>query len=160
MIAAIGLVIPTLSSYVSLQAFLCCVPFQLSMGLLAQGHTLIWTAVPRNIVEYVKQHGVMQFINIYEAVKDREHDCLTWGDEVEYMIVHFEEQQHTALLALEANDLLDTLSHSEQSKPATHFLPEYAAYMVEGDCTTFHHILTLQPPLVNHITEIIHHLVL
>ena len=32
--------------------------------------------------EHIKTHGIIQFINWYNKVKDIEHDTLKWGDEV------------------------------------------------------------------------------
>ena len=51
------------------------------MGLLKNGEPMAWfDALP--LVPYVKQHGIQQFIIIYNKVKDRENDVLKWGEEV------------------------------------------------------------------------------
>jgi len=33
-------------------------------------------------IEFVKKHGLLQFLNIYHSQKDRTKDKLKWGDEV------------------------------------------------------------------------------
>jgi len=58
-----------------------CVTFFRKMGLLAEGHTLTWEN-SKEVLEYVSLHGVQQFLAIYHEVKNRERDCLFWGDEV------------------------------------------------------------------------------
>jgi glutamate--cysteine ligase catalytic subunit len=52
------------------------------MGLLSvQGHPLSW---PESLpyIPYVKEHGIQQFLHIYNAYKDRSNDLFFWGDEV------------------------------------------------------------------------------
>ena len=55
------------------------------MGLLSQGRPLSW-AETKVHAEHVRQHGVKQFINIYHRLKDRQDNCLKWGDEVSLLI--------------------------------------------------------------------------
>jgi glutamate--cysteine ligase catalytic subunit len=51
------------------------------MGLLKKGQPLTWfEALP--YVPYVREHGIKQFLIIYNKVKDRSNDALKWGDEV------------------------------------------------------------------------------
>eukprot|EP00698_Gefionella_okellyi_P009902 TRINITY_DN2542_c0_g1_i1.p1 TRINITY_DN2542_c0_g1~~TRINITY_DN2542_c0_g1_i1.p1 ORF type:complete len:652 (+),score=121.82 TRINITY_DN2542_c0_g1_i1:41-1996(+) len=123
------------------------------MGLLAAGHTIAWKDLPPEIRKYVKRHGVQQFLAIYNAVKSRENDCLLWGDEVEYMLVHFDSAAKSVVLSLKADGILETLNRMEEGRshdslPFTTFLPEYAGYMVEatpgqpyhGDNTSFGYV--------------------
>lgn len=51
------------------------------MGLLSQGSPLSWEETKRH-ADHVRRHGILQFLNIYHAVKDRHKDVLKWGDEV------------------------------------------------------------------------------
>jgi glutamate--cysteine ligase catalytic subunit len=51
------------------------------MGLLTQGRPLTWDET-KKYAQYIREHGVEQFIHIYKKLKDRRNDCLKWGDEV------------------------------------------------------------------------------
>jgi len=51
------------------------------MGLLSEGSPLSWEET-KKLADHVRKHGVIQFINQYERLKDRPKDCLLWGDEV------------------------------------------------------------------------------
>lgn len=51
------------------------------MGLLSQGSPLSWEETKRH-ADHVRRHGILQFLHIYHAVKDRQKDVLKWGDEV------------------------------------------------------------------------------
>ncbi|KAI4896330.1 hypothetical protein NFI96_015778 [Prochilodus magdalenae] len=50
------------------------------MGLLSQGSPLNW-AETKKYADHVRKHGILQFLNIYNKVKDRQKDVLKWGDE-------------------------------------------------------------------------------
>jgi glutamate--cysteine ligase catalytic subunit len=51
------------------------------MGLLFMGKPLAWEdSMP--YLEYIREHGVTQFLNLWDRFKDREGDTLLWGDEV------------------------------------------------------------------------------
>lgn len=52
-----------------------------AMGLLSQGSPLSWEETKRH-ADHVRRHGILQFLHIYHAVKDRHKDVLKWGDEV------------------------------------------------------------------------------
>lgn len=51
------------------------------MGLLTEGSPLSWEETKR-LSESVKKHGIIQFINLYRKLQDRQRDVLKWGDEV------------------------------------------------------------------------------
>ena len=51
------------------------------MGLLTKGEPLSWENTKKQ-AQFVRQHGIEQFIHVYNNVKDRRNDCLKWGDEV------------------------------------------------------------------------------
>ena len=53
----------------------------MAMGLLSQGSPLSWEETQRH-ADHVRLHGILQFLHIYHAVKDRHKDVLKWGDEV------------------------------------------------------------------------------
>lgn len=57
------------------------------MGLLSQGSPLNWTET-KKYADHVRKHGIVQFLNIYNKVKDRQKDVLKWGDEVSEVFIH------------------------------------------------------------------------
>lgn len=104
------------------------------MGLLSQGSPLSWADTQRH-ADHVRRHGILQFLHIYHAVKDRHKDVLKWGDEVEYMLVSFDHENRKAQLVLSGEDVLETLQEKgERTNPnhPTLWRPEYGSYMIEG----------------------------
>ncbi|XP_067609533.1 glutamate--cysteine ligase catalytic subunit isoform X2 [Pseudorca crassidens] len=104
------------------------------MGLLSQGSPLSWEETQRH-ADHVRLHGILQFLHIYHAVKDRHKDVLKWGDEVEYMLVSFDHENRKAQLVLSGEELLETLQEKgERTNPnhPTLWRPEYGSYMIEG----------------------------
>ncbi|XP_070312771.1 glutamate--cysteine ligase catalytic subunit isoform X3 [Odocoileus virginianus] len=104
------------------------------MGLLSQGSPLSWEETQRH-ADHVRRHGILQFLHIYHAVKDRQKDVLKWGDEVEYMLVSFDHEKKKAQLVLSGEELLETLQEKgERTNPnhPTLWRPEYGSYMIEG----------------------------
>uniref|UniRef100_A0A4X1UKQ4 Glutamate--cysteine ligase n=1 Tax=Sus scrofa TaxID=9823 RepID=A0A4X1UKQ4_PIG len=104
------------------------------MGLLSQGSPLSWEETQRH-ADHVRRHGILQFLHIYHAVKDRHKDVLKWGDEVEYMLVSFDHESKKVQLVLSGEELLETLQEKgERTNPnhPTLWRPEYGSYMIEG----------------------------
>lgn len=86
------------------------------MGLLSEGRPLTWDET-KALADHVRKHGVEQFINLYARLRDRQGDMLKWGDEVEYILVKFDEEKARAQVALTAIDLLQDLNKKEQEDP-------------------------------------------
>lgn len=51
------------------------------MGLLSLGTPLHWSEA-KGYADHVRKHGIEQFLHIYNYQKDRQTQCLLWGDEV------------------------------------------------------------------------------
>eukprot|EP01117_Protostelium_nocturnum_P007754 TRINITY_DN2776_c0_g1_i1.p1 TRINITY_DN2776_c0_g1~~TRINITY_DN2776_c0_g1_i1.p1 ORF type:complete len:710 (+),score=166.16 TRINITY_DN2776_c0_g1_i1:169-2130(+) len=123
------------------------------MGFLSEGNTFGWSEASVSPIEFVKAHGVIQFINFYEASKNRKEDPFKWGDEVEYIVVKVNSEEKKTVLNLRGNDILHVLGEEERIKLKekkerrestsngssnkkmtlkTLWRPEYAKYMVEG----------------------------
>ncbi|KAL3102950.1 hypothetical protein niasHT_025858 [Heterodera trifolii] len=88
------------------------------------GTPLSWPRIVEYL-QYIKAHGIDQFIALYHRVKGRERDHLRWGDEIEYTIIKFDDEHKKVRVSLRAKDLLDALNLSP-------WRPEFAAYMVKG----------------------------
>uniref|UniRef100_A0A2P2HZV7 Glutamate--cysteine ligase n=1 Tax=Hirondellea gigas TaxID=1518452 RepID=A0A2P2HZV7_9CRUS len=104
------------------------------MGLLTEGTPLSWPET-KKYADHVRKHGVSQFINHYQQFKDRNVDCLKWGDEIEYIIVKFDHANRRARVSLRGSSLLEKLREAEEKNPKevrSLWRPEYAEYMVEG----------------------------
>uniref|UniRef100_A0A0K8RH23 Glutamate--cysteine ligase n=1 Tax=Ixodes ricinus TaxID=34613 RepID=A0A0K8RH23_IXORI len=104
------------------------------MGLLSEGSPLSWPET-KKLSNHVREHAVTQFINLYRRLKNRENDCLKWGDEVEYMLVYFDHVKKTAQVRLRAHEILPVLQEKEHKDPErvkSLWRPEFGAYMVEG----------------------------
>lgn len=104
------------------------------MGLLTEGSPLSWEETKKH-AQHVREHGIIQFINVYKRLRDRQGDVLKWGDEVEYIIVKFFDNKKEAKVSLRGVDLLQILNEKEQADPEgvkSLWRPEYGAYMIEG----------------------------
>uniref|UniRef100_UPI00358F9772 glutamate--cysteine ligase catalytic subunit isoform X2 n=1 Tax=Myxine glutinosa TaxID=7769 RepID=UPI00358F9772 len=78
------------------------------MGLLVEGATLTWEQT-KELAEYVHFHGIQQFINIYNRLKERQRDVLKWGDEVEYMLLKFDHVEKKVHLLVRSESVLEDL---------------------------------------------------
>nr|AFP33287.1 gamma-glutamylcysteine synthetase [Dugesia japonica] len=101
------------------------------MGLLTVGTPLSWEET-KNSRKYIKENGIIQFINHYKKVKDRNNDQLFWGDEIEYTLVEFDHKQEKVYVLLKASEVLRNIEINVSNQANTVWHPEYAAYAIEG----------------------------
>ncbi|KAF0976579.1 hypothetical protein FDP41_004478 [Naegleria fowleri] len=109
------------------------------MGLLKAGTPLKWTDA-LSLIDYVKEHGIKQFIIIYNKVKDRTDKELKWGDEIEYLLLEKDTENKRIFLSLHAKQVLDVLMKEEDdynhqlipNAPLASWKPEYGRFMLEG----------------------------
>lgn len=104
------------------------------MGFLSLGSPLSWSETKQH-ADHVRKRGILQFIHIFNKLKDRENYCLKWGDEVEYTLIKFDHENKKVYNNLKAKEVLDVLQLEELKNPSTiktAWRPEYAGYMVEG----------------------------
>ena len=98
------------------------------MGLLTIATPMTWAdAQPHT--NQVRAAGVEQFISILQDPRPLPTELL-FGDEVEYMIVSFDEASSSVAPALRANEVLDELNQTPSDSSQLH--PEYANYMIEA----------------------------
>eukprot|EP01138_Halocafeteria_seosinensis_P015001 gb/GECG01015313.1/.p1 GENE.gb/GECG01015313.1/~~gb/GECG01015313.1/.p1 ORF type:complete len:141 (+),score=12.07 gb/GECG01015313.1/:1-423(+) len=71
------------------------------MGFLKAGKPLSWTD-SLEYTRYVREQGIKQFLDAYFKILTRKNDVLLWGDEIEYHIVHFDEEERRPRVALVA----------------------------------------------------------
>ncbi|XP_029451573.1 glutamate--cysteine ligase catalytic subunit [Rhinatrema bivittatum] len=104
------------------------------MGLLTKGSPLSWEET-KKYADHVRKHGILQFLNIYHKVKERQKDVLKWGDEVEYMLLSFDHINQKVRVVLKGEEILDVLQHKGEKTNPNHptlWRPEYGSYMIEG----------------------------
>lgn len=114
------------------------------MGLLVTGTPLPWAQAKLH-ADYIRDHGIDQLLLIYHRLKDRTGDQLLWGDEIEYMVISYDDAHKNATLSLRQTEILldlevdaekrrvDQLAlgiSGEECIPVFH--PEYGRYMLES----------------------------
>eukprot|EP00051_Salpingoeca_urceolata_P006555 m.86546 g.86546 ORF g.86546 m.86546 type:complete len:719 (-) comp14880_c0_seq3:128-2284(-) len=107
------------------------------MGLLTVATPLHWDD-SREHLEFVRRHGIEQFIAVYNRMKYISGDRLMYGDEIEYGLIKLDPAVSKARILLKGPEVADKLSECErqdgQSRDDTggHWHPEYGAWMLEG----------------------------
>ncbi|EGO00094.1 hypothetical protein SERLA73DRAFT_107071 [Serpula lacrymans var. lacrymans S7.3] len=109
------------------------------MGLLYLGTPLTWDEA-KKYADHVRFHGITQFLHTWDRVKDRYGDELLWGDEVEYIVISFDDEGKNAKLSLRQTEILAKLSKivnelsddTADSATIPTFHPEYGRYMLES----------------------------
>eukprot|EP01138_Halocafeteria_seosinensis_P015003 gb/GECG01015315.1/.p1 GENE.gb/GECG01015315.1/~~gb/GECG01015315.1/.p1 ORF type:complete len:872 (+),score=96.63 gb/GECG01015315.1/:1-2616(+) len=132
------------------------------MGFLKAGKPLSWTD-SLEYTRYVREQGIKQFLDAYFKILTRKNDVLLWGDEIEYHIVHFDEEERRPRVALVAPQVIRSLEQSSEEETATNsasrndkidrhletaWRPEYGAWMVEATPGRPYGNLTTDLPLV------------
>lgn len=82
------------------------------MGLLSLGTPYNWSDV-QPVIQHVKHHGIKQFLNIYHSVKVRRLDNALWGEELEFIVVKFDQEHKKVTLLLDADKTLKKLQDLE-----------------------------------------------
>ncbi|KAI0786681.1 glutamate-cysteine ligase catalytic subunit [Abortiporus biennis] len=109
------------------------------MGLLYLGTPLHWDDA-KQYADHVRTHGITQFLHIWDNLKDRYGDELLWGDEVEYMVVLFDNEEKNAKLSLRQTEILaklqtitsDIATDTGDIGSVPTFHPEYGRFMLES----------------------------
>ncbi|KAI6859708.1 hypothetical protein D0864_00510 [Hortaea werneckii] len=120
------------------------------MGLLAIGTPLQWPEA-KKVAGHVREWGIEQLLAIWRRAKGKERDALLWGDEIEYLVVAFDDEQRDVKLSLRQADILEALANdgdllkqgggvpdlqcgrnNKSSKTAPTFHPEFGRFMLEA----------------------------
>ncbi|KFX95571.1 hypothetical protein O988_05745 [Pseudogymnoascus sp. VKM F-3808] len=93
------------------------------MGLLALGTPLEWPEAKKN-ANHVRDWGIKQLLAIWNKAKGKERDALLWGDEVEYIVVNYDENDPKVTLSLRQADILHSLAHDDELKSKGGCVPD------------------------------------
>jgi glutamate--cysteine ligase catalytic subunit len=75
------------------------------MGLLSEGKSLTPEQL-RDVSNYIREHGITQFLHTWERVKDVENDELRFGDEIECAIMVVDKAAKTVKLSIRSAEVL------------------------------------------------------
>ncbi|KAL5350126.1 glutamate--cysteine ligase [Pseudogymnoascus australis] len=67
---------------------------------------------------------VQQLLAIWNKAKGKERDALLWGDEVEYIVVNYDENDPKVTLSLRQADILHSLAHDDELKSQGGCVPD------------------------------------
>ena len=113
------------------------------MGFLLAGESLPWED-SLDLLKYIRDHGIEQFLFTFHAVKSVGEDLLRWGDEIEYGVVHLEgnaeDPTRAVRASLRSNKIIDDLRriedhgqmHGLSESDRFVWMPEYGAWMLES----------------------------
>ncbi|KAL8858233.1 MAG: hypothetical protein Q9178_005245 [Gyalolechia marmorata] len=104
----------------------------------ALGTPLEWPDA-KKAADKVRQWGIEQLLAIWRRAKGKERDVLRWGDEVEYLVVAYDDQQKKVKLSLRQADILDALAKDEALQKQGGCVPELQKVARDGEpLPTFH----------------------
>ena len=88
------------------------------MGFLTNDGRLLTYNEYKDKIEQYKEHGIKQFINLFNCHKDKnlEKEKLHWGDEIEYSLFHFDAQNKVLKLMSAADKLIDEFNKEHKRK--------------------------------------------
>ena len=105
------------------------------MGFLStKGGVLTYSQYKEKIEQY-KRHGLMQFVSVYNAHKNKYIPLkdLKWGEEMEYQLYNNDPSTKSIILSNRGPELIQEFN---QSKYAAHsqvlLMPEFGGWMVEA----------------------------
>jgi glutamate--cysteine ligase catalytic subunit len=113
------------------------------MGFLFSSESLSWEKSLETL-QFIRDHGIEQFLNTFHAVKSVKGDLLRWGDEIEYGIVHSEgdanDPSRCVKASLRSARILEDLKriddhgqvHGLSESDRMVWMPEYGAWMLES----------------------------
>lgn len=104
------------------------------MGLLSLGTPMGWLE-SRKYNDHVQTNGIEQLLNVFAAASGRREDPLLWGDEIEYMMVEYDNVKHNVMLDVVHDEVLTSLNTEDLSLCTArnvNFHPEYGRFMLEA----------------------------
>ena len=97
-----------------------------------------WPESKKN-ADHVRQWGIEQLLAIWKRAKGKERDALRWGDEIEYLVVAFEEERRKVRLSLRQADILKALADDEALSKQGGCVPALQVVKNNGDAVPVFH---------------------
>ncbi|CAN9209247.1 unnamed protein product [Alternaria alternata] len=154
--APIRIGLPTATPYRTNLGWVYCEIRATSLAALANiissalGTPLDWPEA-KKVAGQVRSWGIEQLLAIWRNAKGKERDALLWGDEIEYLVVCYDQDNHKVRLSLRQADILAALANDEKllqqgggvpdlqtgnadakDNPAPVFHPEFGRFMLEA----------------------------
>lgn len=103
------------------------------MGFLETGEPPLSWEECKKISDYIREHGAIQFLNLYTQQKDRRNEALMWGEEMEYHCIYQPDSHPPKLYLKTAETAVSALSKAEDLIQGSHtWHLEYGAWMIES----------------------------
>ena len=102
------------------------------MGLLALGTPLEWSEAKKQ-ADHVRSWGIEQLLAIWKRAKGKEGDALRWGDEIEYLVVCFDNTHQDVKLSLRQADILAALAQDEMLRENGGCVPDLQIIKRDAD---------------------------
>jgi glutamate--cysteine ligase catalytic subunit len=102
------------------------------MGFLHESKPMSWEE-QKAILQYVRKHGIEQFLSVLERCKDSKDAPFKWGDEVEHQVFHQDSASgpgRTARVSLRSPEILAELQALGLIE--SNWMPEYGRWMLES----------------------------
>ncbi|CAG8834984.1 5058_t:CDS:2, partial [Gigaspora margarita] len=84
------------------------------MGLLTSTGTPLKWEQAKQYANEVRTLGINYFLSVYKKLKEKENSCLKWGDEVEYLVITYDDETKNAKLLLNIQEIMDELRKEEE----------------------------------------------
>jgi len=97
------------------------------MGYLADTTHPLNFEQTKALARYIKEHGIIQFLNLYKKFKDHQEDHICWGDELELHLLNIDPSTKLPRLQLNTDYIFNTLTSDLFT-----LQPEYGAWMLEA----------------------------
>lgn len=105
------------------------------MGLLTVGKPLSFEETQK-LSKYVRDHGISQFLSVWNRVKDIRDDELKFGDEIEVGVFVLDNEAKTVKMSIRSAELRSILTHREAENihqwEGADWHPEFGAWMIES----------------------------
>ncbi|CAF1326663.1 unnamed protein product [Adineta steineri] len=105
------------------------------MGVLTEGTPLSWNEIAP-VCQVYRSYALSQLIKIFEKFKDHHGDSFLWGDELEFVLLHFDHSKKRVQLLLKAHEILprlvETNKETHDDTPSIAWHPEACDFMIEG----------------------------
>jgi glutamate--cysteine ligase catalytic subunit len=105
------------------------------MGLLVDGLPLPYDELLK-AMKFIREHGVMQFLNIWKRMNVIENDELKFGDEIECGVFEVDKESKTVKICYRGADINHALTEQEKAHiyeaEGVTWHPEFGAWMVES----------------------------